>query len=133
MVGVMKNYIDTQNQVLAENPDVIINQNSTCWSRVHAHCTGEQRGMICKWKQAESYASTWLLFHEIGHVRTFKTTMTRAESESAATRWGMEQMRRSGLPVKRKQLNDYKAYVARCHDRAKRRGLKRKLKIKLLK
>lgn len=127
----MIDHLEVQRSVLAENPDIKLLPDSRCWSRMHAHCSGPMRGTVCKWRPANSYAATWDLLHEIGHVRTHKSTMTRAESESAAIQWTIDQLRKLKIPVKRKKLNQYRDYVGRCHDRALRRGLKRPTKVKL--
>lgn len=129
----MADYTKIQQAILAENPDVRLLPKSRCWKRTHAHCRPSDPlfGTVCKWKAANSYASTWTLAHEIGHIRTNKSKMTRAESEAAATNWCMDALGRHGLPIKRKTVAKYKVYIDLCHDRALRRGLKRKVKIGL--
>lgn len=124
------NYIEIQNHTIKQF-NVTIVENSTCWSRMHAHCNDGSR-RICKWDQVNSYKSLWDLLHEIGHLETLKNGMTRAEEETEAVRWTINYLRENGLKVKRRYLNGYKRYVSRCYERALRRGLKRRIKCKLL-
>ena len=100
--------------------------NSKCYSRTRAHCDGSRR--ICKWKQAESYKSTFTLFHEIGHIETDIKGMKRCEQESEATKWAINEFRKIGLPIKRKVINAYKDYIRMTYNRGVRRGLKKNWK-----
>jgi len=106
--------------------NITIVENSTCWSRVHAHCDGSRK--ICKWRRKNSYKSLFVLLHEIGHIETDVKGMKRCEQESEATRWAVERLRALGIPIKRKILNDYKDYTKRTYERGVRRGLKKKVK-----
>jgi hypothetical protein len=122
-------YIDLQNKVIADYKINIV-QNSTCWRRMHAHCSDKSR-RVCKWKQAESYNALYDLLHEIGHIETWKSSMKRAESESAATLWANKKIKELGLPLKRKYCNRYKEYIAMTYQRGLRRGLSKRIKSKL--
>ena len=108
---------------------VTIVQNSTCWKRMHAHMDGTRR--ICKWNQADSYKSTFGLFHEIGHIEANKKGMKRFEQEQSATQWCIDELRRNNLPIKRKLVAKYRAYIEMTYARGKRRGLK-KVEVDLL-
>jgi hypothetical protein len=48
--------------------------------------------------------------------------MKRAESEAAATEWAIAEMRRLGLPIKRKVMGKYVAYIKNTLRRGLRRG-----------
>ena len=115
-------YIQIQNNAIHQFKAVIV-ENSKCWRRMHAHTDGSRK--ICKWVQKNSYASTWALLHEIGHLETYKTSMCRAESEIAATEWQINYLREIHIPVKRKLLDKYKEYITRTHERGLKRGLKK--------
>lgn len=115
-------HIAIQNSAI-QKYQVNIVQNSTCWTRTHAHCDGTRR--ICKWVQRNSYASTFDLFHEIGHIVTTKPGMKRYEQEFYATKWGLDELKSFGLPIKRKYLTKYKKYISQTYDRGVRRGLKK--------
>jgi hypothetical protein len=109
--------------------NIQIVENSTCWNRTHAHCDGTRR--ICKWKSTNSYLSLFSLLHEIGHIETDKSTMKRAEQESEATRWAVNELRHQGIPIKQKILKRYKDYTIRTYNRGIRRGLQKRIKSKL--
>lgn len=109
--------------------NINIVQQSTCWSRMHAHCDGTRR--ICKWIPAESYRSLYDLLHEIGHIETNKAGMKRCEQESEATLWANAHIKELGLPLKRKIINKFKKYIRRTYDRGIRRGLSKRIKSKL--
>lgn len=89
------------------------------WSRTHAHVKIRR---VCKWKQSSSIQSTFILFHEIGHIETTKSTMRRAESEYYATVWALEKAKEYGLEVPEKTINNYQRYINREIERGKRRG-----------
>jgi len=108
---------------------VYVIPNSSCWKRTHAHCDGTRT--ICKHSLKNSYASLWTLLHEIGHIETKTKSMKRCESESAATRWGINRIKELGLPVKRKYALAYKKYIKMTYDRGIRRGLAKRIKSKL--
>ena len=96
--------------------------DSTCWRRTHAHCRDKSR-RICKHHIKESYGSLFTLLHEIGHLETWKSSMTRAESEAYATNWAIGWLKENNLPIKRKQRKAYHEYILRCRDRAIRRHI----------
>ena len=125
----MIDYIALQNKVISDF-NVVIVPNSDCWSRMHAHCKDGSR-RICKWKQANSYSSLFDLLHETGHLETWTTTLKRCESESLATKWAINKLRKLGLPIKRKKTQAYKDYIAMTYQRGVRRGLTKKVKSKL--
>ena len=122
-------FIALQNEVIKKYNAVIV-QNSGCWSRMHAHCKDNSR-RICKWKQANSYSSTFDLFHEIGHLETWTSALKRCESENLATRWCFDKLKEYNLPIKRKKAQKYKDYIAMTYQRGLRRGLKKRIKSKL--
>lgn len=114
-------YIDIQNEVI-EQYKIDICDGSKCkndWHRTHAHV--KQR-RVCKWKQVNSFVSTFTLFHEIGHIETTKTSMRRAESEYYATAFAIQLCRKHGLSIPDKTLKLYQDYIDREIERGKRRG-----------
>ena len=119
-------YLKIQNELLLKYQVTLI-ENSTCWRRTHAHCDGSRR--ICKLQIKNSYASLFTLLHEIGHLETTKTSMKRCESESEATRWAITELRKMKIPVKRKFVQKYKAYITMTYERGVRRGLKKKVTL----
>lgn len=112
-------YMDIQNEVIKDY-NINIVENSTCRMRTHAHCDGSRR--ICKWKQHNSIRSTFDLFHEIGHIMTYKTSMRRCESEYHATVWALEKVKEYDLIVPPDLLDKYQAYIYLELERGKRRG-----------
>ena len=124
-------YIDIQNEVISKYK-IDICDGTKCkndWRRTHAHVK-ERR--VCKWKQANSVQSTFKLFHEIGHIMTTKSTMRRAESEYYATVWAMEEMKKYGLEVPQKTIDEYQEYIDMEIDRGIRRGGSGYGKLKLM-
>lgn len=114
-------YADIQNEVIKEY-SIDICDGTKCerdWHRTHAHVK-ERR--VCKWKQKNSFKSTFELFHEIGHIETTKTTMRRAEAEYYATVWAIEKCREYGLEVPNETMQFYQDYINREIDRGIRRG-----------
>lgn len=112
-------YLDIQKEVI-EKYNVKIVYNSKCWSRTHAHCDGTRR--VCKWNAANSIATTFILFHEIGHLETYKTKMRRCESEFAATQWAIDKFKEYKLKLPEKTIQMHQEYVFRELDRGLRRG-----------
>lgn len=96
---------------------------------MHAHIKERK---VCKHHIKESYKSLFDLLHEIGHIETDKSGMKRAEQESEATLWAIQQIRKIGLPVKRKVVDSYKVYIKMTYERGVRRGLTKNIKSKLL-
>ena len=121
------NYVELQNQIII---DFKINHQpiSKCWGRTHCH---PKERMVCKHSIKESYQSLFTLLHEIGHAETHKNSMKRCETESIATLWAIEQMRKLGLPIRRKVMKQYKAYIKMSYDRGIRRGLSKRIKTSL--
>lgn len=113
------NYIDIQKEVISKYKIVIV-ENSTCRSRMHAHCDGTRR--ICKWSPKNSIVSTFDLLHEIGHIMTTTSKMRRVEAEYYATIWAIERFKEYGLEVPNLTLTKYQQYIDRELDRGLRRG-----------
>lgn len=113
-------YLALQKDAIQKH-NITIVENSTCWSRVHAHTDGTRR--VCKWKPKNSYASLFTLLHEIGHIETHKSSYKRYEQEYYATTWGVAKMKEYGLPIKRSALQSYKKYIRMTYKRGIRRGL----------
>lgn len=110
-------YKQIQDEVIAKYR-VTINENSKCWSRMHAHV---KTRMVCKWKQANSIKCTFDLFHEIGHIETTKSGMRRCEEEYYATVWAIERCKEYGIKVPEKIIKVYQDY----NDQERYRGLRR--------
>ena len=108
---------------------VVINTNSTCWMRTHAHM--DKSRMICKWEVRESYRSLFDLLHEIGHIETNRSSMLRCEQESEATRWAVNRLKELGFPIKQRILKLYKEYINMTYERGVRRGMQKRVKSKL--
>ena len=93
-------------------------------SRSHAHI--EER-KICLANVPTSYGRFLTALHEIGHLQALRGGYTgkhlRAEAEHNATQWAYQEMRKLGLPIKRKYKAKYSAYIRNKIDRALRRGL----------
>ena len=113
-----KTLTEIQNEVI-KNHRIVIDRDSSCWSRTHAHV--KQR-KICKWKQASSIQSTFTLFHEIGHVMTYRGTMRRCESEYAATVWAIDECKKYNITIPSTLIDRYQRYIYRELDRGIRRG-----------
>lgn len=112
------NYFDIQTNLINKYKIVIV-EASTCRSRTHAHTDGTRR--VCKWKKANSLASTFTLAHEIGHIMTFKSQMRRCESEYLATIWAIEELKKYNILVDEKIIKKYQYYI----DMEKARGVRR--------
>lgn len=113
-----QSYLEIQQEVITKYKIVIV-ENSTCRSRTHAHLDGTRR--VCKWKQANSLASTFTLLHEVGHIMTNTTKMRRCEQEYYATIWAIEKCKEYGIKLTDKIINAYQRYV----DMELKRGLNR--------
>lgn len=112
-------YLEIQQEVINKYKVVII-KNSTCRSRMHAHCDGTRR--ICKWIPKNSIQTTFDLFHEIGHIMTTTSKMRRVEAEYYATIWAMERFKEYDLEVPTLLLKKYQNYIDMELDRGIRRG-----------
>ncbi len=114
-------YIDIQNDVISKYR-IDICDGTKCkddWRRIHAHVKIRR---VCKWKQSNSVASTFDLFHEIGHIETTKTSMRRAEAEYYATVWAIERCKEYGIKIPEKVIKVYQDYIDLEIERGKRRG-----------
>ena len=114
-------YIDIQNAVIKKYR-IDICDGTKCesdWSRTHAHV--KQR-RVCKWKQANSIASTFTLLHEIGHIETKTSKMRRCESEYHATVWAIQKCKEYKLEIPAKTIKEYQDYIDMEHDRGIRRN-----------
>lgn len=114
-----KSYLEIQKEII-KNYKIVIIENSTCRTRTHAHCDGTRK--VCKWKQANSFASTFTLLHEIGHIMTTTRKMRRAEEEYYATIWALERCKEYGIKVFDKFIKGYQKYIDMELDRGLRRG-----------
>lgn len=112
-------YIEIEKELISKYKILII-KNSSCRSRMHAHCDGSRR--ICKWGPSNSIVSLFELAHEIGHIMTNTSKMRRCESEFYATVWAIQELNNYGLQISEKQLNAYQRYIYRELDRGLRRG-----------
>lgn len=110
-------YTDIQNEIV-QKYRITLCPDSKCWSRTHAHI---KKRTVCKWKQTNSIASTFTLFHEVGHIENNKGNMRRAEQEYFATIWAIDKFHEYGLEVPERTIEVYQAYI----DMEKERGLRR--------
>ena len=113
-------YIAIQNEVI-QKYRIDICDGTKCendWSRTHAHIKNRR---VCKWKQKNSIASTFTLFHEIGHVETTKSKMKRYEEEYHATVWAIQKCKEYGLEVLDSIVKTYQDYIDMEMDRGIRR------------
>ena len=113
-----KKYIDIQNEVIAKYR-IKLDPNSTCWGRMHAH---QKQRRICKWQQKNGIASTFDLFHEIGHIENNKGNMRRCEEEYHATVFAIDLCKEYGLEIPENIIADYQEYIYDEWDRGKRRN-----------
>jgi len=113
----MSKYTDIQDEVIRRFR-IEINENSKCKHRMHAHV---RERMICKWNRKNSMSATFALFHEIGHVETFRGIMRRCESEFYATQWAIDLCREYNIEVPEGIVKKYQNYIWRELDRGLRR------------
>lgn len=114
-------YIDIQNEVIKKYK-IDICDGTKCnndWQRTHAHIKERK---VCKWTQANSFASTFTLFHEIGHIENNKANMRRVEQEYYATLWAIQRCNEYNLEVPKKTVERYQRYIDRTLARGVRRG-----------
>ena len=111
-------YIDIQNEVIKKY-NIIMDENSSC--RMRTHCHPKER-RICKFHPQNSARSTFLLFHEIGHAETKKSSMRRCESEYYATKWAIEKAKEYGITIPDDVIKLYQDYIDRELARGLRRG-----------
>lgn len=116
------NYIEIQNEVVRRYR-IDLCDGTKCkdgdWGRTHAHIR-ERR--VCKWRQANSFRSTFDLFHEIGHIETNHSGMRRAEEEYYATAWAIDRFKEYGIPMSLRTLFVYQRYILVEIARGMRRG-----------
>ena len=103
-----KSYLEIQQEVITKYK-IVINTNSTCHSRMHAHTNGSR--MICKWQPKNSLKTTFDLFHEIGHIMTTKRAMRRCESEYYATIWALEEAKKYEIEIPLKEIAKNQKYI----------------------
>lgn len=93
-------------------------------SRAHAH-TREMK--VCLDAVPRGYRSFFTFLHELGHCLaphgSYYNAKTRAVAEHNATEWAKVEMRKLGLPLKRKVIAQYDAYIKNKVERGLRRGL----------
>lgn len=118
-------YIEIQNEVVRKYR-IDLCDGTKCkdgdWERMHAH---PKQRRVCKWKQANSFSSTFDLFHEIGHIENNDATMRRAEEEYHATTWAIDRCKEYGIKVPLKTIFVYQRYILSEKSRGIRRGVKR--------
>ena len=113
-------FIDIPNEVIRQYR-IDICDGTKCdddWRRTHAHV---KKRRVCKWKQKNSIASTFTLFHEIGHIETNKCGMRRCEEEYHATVWAIEKCKEYSLEVPTRTINEYQDYINEEYTRGIRR------------
>ena len=95
-------------------------------SRSHAH-TKERK--VCLSRPPRTRISWFDFLHEVGHVVAEKADYTsgvpRSLAEYNATEWAKAYMKNMRLPIPRKTLREYNAYVTDKIARGLRRGLRR--------
>ncbi len=115
------NYIEIQNEVIKKYR-IDICDGTKCddgdWSRTHAH---PKKRRVCKWKQINSFASTFTLLHEVGHIENNNGRMRRCEEEYYATVWAIDKCKEYGLKIPQKTIDIYQRYI----DMELARGIRR--------
>lgn len=126
------NYKEIQNEVIKKYR-IDLCDGTKCkdgdWSRTHAH---PKQRRVCKWKQANSIASTFTLLHEIGHIENNQSWMRRAEEEYHATVWAINECKKYGIEIPEKIIEKYQRYIDMEKDRGIRRGGRRYAELKLV-
>jgi hypothetical protein len=93
-------------------------------SRAHAHCDSRK---ICLSNVPTTYGRFLTALHEIGHIvaenASYQDNVPRALAEHNATEWAYTEMRKLGLPIKRKHKAKYDWYIGNKIARGLRRGL----------
>jgi len=94
-------------------------------SRAHAH-TEEMK--ICLSAVPKGYSSFFTALHEMGHCLalrgSYSSNYPRALAEHNATEWAKAELRKLGIPVRRKIVARYDAYIGNKVARGLRRGLR---------
>lgn len=111
-------FTNIQNEVIKKY-HIIINTDSDCWGRTHAHIRERK---VCKWKQANGIISTFTLLHEIGHIENNNSKMRRCEQEYYATVWALNKCKEYGIQVPKATIDKYQRYIYRELDRGLQRG-----------
>lgn len=113
-------FVEIQNEVIKKYR---IKASTTCFknlrTRTHAH---PRERAVCKWKQTNSFASTFTLFHEIGHIENNNSKMRRCEEEYYATVWAIEKCKEYKLEIPQKTIDLYQRYIYRELERGINRG-----------
>lgn len=104
--------------ITIERYRIRLNHCSECRARMHAH---PKKRMICKWHRKNSIQATFDLFHEIGHIETYRSGMRRCESEYEATVWALDLCKELGLDVPDKTIKKYQDYIYMERSRGIRR------------
>ena len=93
-------------------------------SRPHAHF--EER-KICLAMIPKTFTSFFTAMHEIGHIvhpkASYGKGYPRSLAEWNATQWAVEKCRALKVPIRRKVIASYRAYVKNKIERGLRRGL----------
>lgn len=118
--------------VIAQQHGIVMCYRCTCTtgtyelghSRAHAH-TKEKK--ICLAVPPKTFKSFFTVMHEIGHCvhpqGAYGVAKTRALAEHNATEWAKKVCRELKIPLKRKVIASYDAYIGRKIARGLRRGL----------
>ena len=94
-------------------------------SRAHAHVKEKK---ICLAAVPKGYPSFFAALHEIGHIvhpqGSYSSSYPRSLAEHNATDWAKKKLRELGIPVRRKVVAKYDAYIGNKVARGLRRGLR---------
>ena len=116
------NYIGIQNEII-KRYRIDLCDGTKCddgdWDRTHAH---PRLRRVCKWRQANSFSSTFTLLHEVGHIENNNGKMRRAESEYYATTWAIDRCKEYGIKIPLRTLFKFQRYVLVEIARGRRRG-----------
>lgn len=112
------NYREIQDDVIKKYR-ITIDEHSHCRGRMHAHIKERK---VCKWHPKNSYAATFDLLHEIGHIENNSSGMRRAEQEYYATVWAIDRLKDYGIDVQEKSLFSFQRYILTEIKRGERRG-----------
>lgn len=89
-------------------------------SRSHAHV---KKQSVCLAAKPVGYKSFFVLLHEIGHIMApHGNHRYRFVQEHAANQWAYAELKKLGLPLKRKVKKSFDDYVRMQIGRASRRG-----------
>lgn len=117
-----KTFLQIQDEVIARY-GIKVNPDSCpfgCRTRTHAHTKERQ---VCKWKRDNTYAATFDLLHEVGHIENNTSSMKkRAEREYYATIWAIDRCKEYNITVRLSTLFIYQRYILSEIYRGIRRG-----------